>query len=81
MAENNKNALCLDDVEIFLNERCPNGAIRLSWSGNMGFGQYDIIINDDKTISARTECMDSNDDKDFTKQLFKLLIDKINIEE
>lgn len=60
----------------------------IEWSSpSIGFGEYQIWFEKDKdsddefsyNIFADTECMDKGEDKEFTKALLNLLIDKINI--
>ncbi len=80
------------NVAVFKNEVCPNGAIRLYWQGDIGFGQYDLIIktNDDSDddmendedyqlkIIGDSEYLDDNN-KEFLKKLFKSLLDSIEV--
>lgn len=63
------------------------GFLRLYWSGDCGFGTYDICFNDYHqseneemlNIEGFSENMDCNDDKSFLKMLLDNLIKKINI--
>lgn len=54
------------------------GGVRLLWSATIGFGTYDIFLQDGKIV-ADSETMDSNDDKEFLKQLFSSLLDEVTI--
>ena len=60
----------------------------IGWSSpSIGFGEYQIWFEKDNEsddeysykIFADTEHMDKDEDKEFTKALLNLLIDKINI--
>lgn len=64
--------------------------ITITWeSPELGFGEYNIFkepyANDnfedeyDQNIYAETECMDDNDDKEFTRRLMLALAEKIYI--
>lgn len=85
------------NMSIFKHEYCPHGGIRLYWEGDCGFGTYDLILDDEPErdefgcpicnddykldIKGYSECMDSNDDKKFLKQLLMSLADSIDIKE
>lgn len=79
------------NVEVYKNEVCPNGAIRLFWQGDIGFGQYDLIIktNDDNDdiendedyqlkIFGDSEYVDDNK-KEFLKKLLISLLDSVEV--
>ncbi len=54
--------------------------IRIEWNSNQGFGQYDITYNKlTSELTGDSECMDNNEDKEFLKKLFSLIIEKIQI--
>lgn len=53
--------------------------MRLEWSCNLGWGQYDLVFNEDGSIEGYSECMDNNDDKKFITTLLEKMIEKINI--
>jgi hypothetical protein len=65
--------LQIDDIEIF--GKC----IRISWSSSIGFGEYDIVL-ENNGIHGYSECMDTNEDKAFIKKLLELFVDKLIIE-
>ena len=73
--------LHIDAVSAFRNELCPNGGIRIEWSGPIGFGQYDLVIGDDGKIRGYSEHMEKTEDKYFSKELFRLLHEMIVVEE
>jgi len=60
-------------------EYLPNGGLDISWDTNIGFGHYLIMFDENGRPCADTECMDSNDDKWFTKQILNKLVEEINI--
>lgn len=65
--------LSVDNVEIFKNKATPHGTIRISWSSDIGFGQYELTLDENGIINADSECMDTNNDKSFLKKLLELL--------
>lgn len=72
--KNDVNAINLKIDRVII----KNDAIRLEWSSDIGYGQYDIHTNDGVMIGL-SETMDSNEDKDFLKKLFSLWVDQIII--
>jgi len=56
-----------------------NGSVTISWSANVGFGEYTLFVDKKGNIRGDTEFMDSNNDKKFTQLLFNELINKLNI--
>lgn len=52
--------------------------LRIYWDSNIGFGQYDIWVEDDK-IYGESECMDSQNDKGFIRKLLELVVDQMTI--
>jgi hypothetical protein len=73
--------LRIDEIHIFKNEICPNGGIRIEWSGNAGFGVYDLVLQDDGKLHGYSEHMESTEDKYFSKELLRLLHEMIVVEE
>lgn len=73
--------LQIESVSAFRNELCPNGGIRIEWSGAIGFGQYDFVIGDDSKIRGYSEHMEKTEDKYFSKELLRLLHEMIVVEE
>lgn len=72
--------LRIDAVHIFKHEHCPNGGIRIEWSGDIGFGQYDLVLEEDGKFHADSEHMERTEDKYFSKELFRLLHELIVVE-
>lgn len=56
-----------------------DGCIRIFWSSSIGFGQYDLWKDSKGNWCGDSECMDSQEDKDFIKKLLSLLAEKLII--
>jgi len=75
----NEINLSIKDVIPFSNER-RSGFI-IEWSSDIGFGEYTIYQNaNSNEWQADSECMDSNEDKDFVKKLMSLFVEQITID-
>ena len=72
--------LSIDEIWIAKHEHVPNGAIGFEWSANIGFGRYELCLEDDGKLHAYTEYMDKGEDKEFTKMILKALLDNIVVE-
>lgn len=59
---------CHEDINI----------MRIEWSSDKGFGEYNLMFSKEGIIGD-SEFMDSNNDKEFLKKLFLILIEKIQI--
>ena len=71
--------LKIDDFEIAV---VSNGNIQIYiyWSSNIGFGEYSLFYNKEQNSwSADSECMDSNDDKEFLTELMSKFIEKVKV--
>ena len=68
-------------IHAWKNEICPHGGIRIEWSGDIGWGQYDLVVGDDGNLHGYSEAMERTDDKYFSKELFRLLHEKIVVED
>lgn len=55
------------------------GGIRIEWTSDLGFGQYDLQIREGKIV-ASSESMDSGEDKDFLRKLLSLIADKAQVQ-
>lgn len=87
----NEINLQIDNIDFWSPHRGNKGGMRIYWSSDIGFGTLDIVKeagNDGEDydtpeekleITGFSECMDSNDDKEFTRKLLSLLVDKLNI--
>lgn len=75
-----KYSIDIDDIDFFNNDK--HSGVIISWSGNIGWGEYAIYRDkDDQELKlyGDSECMDYQDDKSFLQNLMKLLMDKIEI--
>ena len=59
----------------------PLGGLGISWSGNIGFGEYILRCGEDGMLHADTEHMDIQEDMSFTRLIFEELQKKIIIDE
>lgn len=70
--------LQIDDLIPFVNDN-HTGFI-IEWSSDIGFGEYTIYKSEnDDYWYGDSECMDSNDDKEFIMELMKLFIENLVI--
>ena len=71
--------LSIENVEFFDNN--TREGIYLSWSANIGFGEVKIFREKyTETWKADTECMCSNDDKEFMRMVLNAWVEQIEIE-
>jgi hypothetical protein len=54
------------------------GGIRIEWTSDIGYGQYDLQVRDGKIV-ASSESMDSGENKDFLRKLLSLIADKSEV--
>jgi hypothetical protein len=68
------------EFEPFVNEKFTGVVIR--WDSDIGFGEYTIYkeIGSDEW-HCDSEHMDNNEDKDFIKELLKLFVAKLIIDD
>ena len=57
-----------------------NNGFVIEWESDIGFGQY-TIYKTSEGFAADSEHMDSNEDKDFIRELMKLFVEKLTIED
>ena len=57
-----------------------NNGFVIEWDSDIGFGQYIIYKTPDGFV-ADSEHMDSNEDKDFIKELMRLFIEDLKVED
>jgi len=81
---NNIN-LQIDNIDFWSKHKYNKGGMRIYWSSTIGFGTLDIVKRsgndgedfknpeEELILTASMECMDSDDDKAFTKKLLELL--------
>lgn len=65
----------------FQNEICPHGGFRIEWDGTAGFGQLDIVFDEEGKAHLYTEYMCSQNDKLFALNAVKRMIDEAIVEE
>lgn len=58
-----------------------SSGIGISWSANIGWGDYVLYFDENNNLHADTECMDSGKDKQFTQAILKKLVDQIIIDD
>ena len=52
--------------------------IKIQWSANIGFGEYEVFFNKEtETWGIDSECMDSVDDHEFGQMLFSTMLNSI----
>ena len=54
-------------------EGCP-GVIGIDWSGDIGFGQFELVLDDNGTWHVRSENLVSGENKEFMKAIFEKLL-------
>ena len=70
---NHKHNIRVDGIQGF-----SNGFV-IQWSGDIGFGEYTIYVDNDGKLKGDSECMDRGEDKTFLEQLFCNIIEQIEI--
>ena len=59
-------------------EYCDKKTIILQWAGNIGYGEL-VIYKENDGWKADTECMCSNNDKEFIKEVLNKWIESIEV--
>ena len=72
--------LKISDLEI-TSVRMYDCTMIIDWSANIGFGQYTIYRDDNGVLCAETECLDTNQDRTFSKMLFDKFVESLRIVE
>jgi len=85
---NNIN-LEIENIDFWSPHETNKGGMRIYWSANIGFGTLDIVKikgsdgeepqTEKMVLTADTECMDSQNDKAFTKNILSLLAEYLKI--
>lgn len=73
--KNNVDEINLDVRNIITHSA---GGIRIEWTSDIGYGQYDIQVRGGKLV-AHSETMDSGQDKDFLRKLLTIIADKVEV--
>lgn len=71
----------IDEIWAVNQKVVPGGGIGFSWSGNIGFGEYIITIDENGVPHADTEHMDRGEDKWFTNLILAEFAKKIIIDD
>ena len=84
--------LQIDNIDFWSNNGYNKGGMRIYWSGNIGYGTLDIVKRagndgddfledtyEEMVLTAHTERIDSNDDKEFTKKILSLIADFVDV--
>lgn len=66
------------NLSIYKIEPIKNG-LCIYWDSSIGFGEYNIWVKEDGKVYGDSECMDSQDDKDFIRKLFELIAEQMTI--
>ena len=75
------------EVEVFQNKGKDNGkdydeyVMILSWTGNIGFGEYTLYTDREDVWHSDSEHMDSNEDKSFLKLLLDKFVEGLEVDE
>ena len=71
----------IEEVTPIRTDLYPDGGMVIDWTSDIGWGQYALFWGEDGKLHAETECLDSEDDKKFTKAILEALVDEIIIDE
>ena len=83
--------LTIDGVDFWSPHPHNKGGMRIYWSSDKGCGNLDIIklkgfskygeidLAEDLILNCDSECMASNDNKEFIQRLMKLFVAKLNV--
>lgn len=84
--------LKIDSVDFWSKHKYNKGGMRIYWSGNIGYGTLDIVKRagnnrhdyledtyEEMVLTAHTERMDSNDDKEFIRKILSLIADFVDV--
>lgn len=74
------NSINLELIDFAPFENEWGSGVLLSWTSDIGFGQYTLYRDKNGKFAADSEHMDSNEDKDFIKELMRLFIEKLRID-
>lgn len=68
----------VDDVDIWIRQHnvCPNGVIGVDWNANIGFGRWEMIMDENGIPHIHSEGLDSKTSKDFSKLILQAILDK-----
>lgn len=83
METKSKKEIKLYDIEVEAYQNSNDTeVICIRWSGNIGFGEYTIYRPKNKVgWIGDSECMDTNNNKEFLKLLLDKFIESITVEQ
>lgn len=70
----------IDEFSAFKNEKYEG--FKLAWDSNIGFGEmlFSKKVNDkDATWEVQTECMSTNDDKEFIRLVLDRFVEELDV--
>ena len=85
------DGLAIDSIDFWSPHSRNKGGMRIYWSSNKGYGNLDIVklkgfskygeidLGEDLILNCDSECMASNDNKEFIQRLMKLFVAKLNV--
>ena len=88
----NEINLTIENIDFWSPHTRNKGGMRIYWDSNIGFGTLDIVKRsgndgedfespkEELILTADTEYMDSEDDKEFTKKIMELVVEKLIID-
>lgn len=82
MRKHNVNEINLKIEEVIPFCNTETSGVYFGWTSNIGYGEYVIRREhgSDKWV-AKSEHMDSNDDKDFLKKLLEKFVEEVEVVE
>lgn len=87
-AINNSRSFTIDTIDVWANRsddpnmsHIKHGVLGVDWAGSPGWGRWEMVMDEDGVPHIYTECMDSQEDKAFSKAILEKLLDVAIIEE
>lgn len=87
-AINNSRSFTVDAVDVWANRsddpnmsHIKHGALGVDWAGSLGWGRWEMIMDEDGIPHIYTEHMDKGDDKEFSKAILEKVLEVAIIEE
>lgn len=80
----NRNNINIISTDAWANRReqnCPYGVLGVDWvADGIGFGRLELFFDENGRAHIDSECMDSNNDKRFTKAVLMKVIEDAIVE-
>lgn len=85
------DGLTIDSIDFWSPHSRNKGGMRIYWSSDKGCGSLDIVklkgfsrygeidLDEDLILNCDSECMASNDNKEFIQRIMRLFVEKLNI--